>query len=126
MFLQVEDNMTIDELQDRFAQCFPQLRIEFYSKPHKRFAPSDRRYQLNKSDRIGNIRQNHNKGSLEIKSWQTVAKVEKELKDVYGLNAQIFRYDDGKPVQTTLSDELTLREQSEFSSNTGLRFNSAV
>lgn len=118
MILQVDDTMTVEEIQDRFNECFPFLKIEFYSKAHKKFQPSDKRFLVSKKMRISDIRKSHYNGVLEIKSWQTIAKVEKELKDVFGLNAQIFRHDAVSGwVQTSLSDELTLSQQSQFATD---------
>ena len=115
MFLHIVDSMTIEEVQDRFNECFPFLTIEFFSVPHKRFQSTDNRYRYGPKEMIGNIRTNHTKGALEIKSWFTVARVEKELWDNYGLHAQIYRLSpDGEAVQTSASDEFTLQEQSQM------------
>ena len=115
MFLQIADTMTIEEVQDRFTECFPFLKIEFYSLGHKRFEASDKRFQYPSQARIGDIRKIHFFGALEIKSWYTAAKVEKQLKDLYGLHAQIFRSrTNGGWIQTSLSDELTLQEQNDL------------
>lgn len=115
MFLHIEDHLTVRDVQERFAECFPYLTIAFYTEGHKRFAPSDRQFRINDQERIGNIRKNHHQGVLEIKSWHTVAKVEKELNDLFGLHAQVFRAGaNGEAVQTTASDSLTLKEQSEL------------
>ena len=68
--------------------------------------------------RIADVRKDHYNGVLEIKSWQTTAKIEKELKEVFGLHAQVFRQD-GKNgwVQTSLSDDFTLQQQGEIGSD---------
>lgn len=115
MFLQINDEMLVEEVQDRFSECFPLLKIEFYSIPHKRFEPTDKRYAFSGKKRVGNIRKNHSNGVMEIKSWHTVAKVEKGLKDLFGLHGQIFRSSpEGIWVQTAESDSLTLQEQNEL------------
>lgn len=117
MFLKIDDHMTIEEVQDRFQECFPFLRIAFYSKAHKKFGISDKRYLYDGKMRLADVRKNHYNGVLEIKSWQTTARIENELKDVFGLNAQIFRQD-GKNgwIQTSLSDDFTLHQQGEIGS----------
>jgi hypothetical protein len=107
--------MTVEEVQDRFNECFPFLTIAFFSVPHKRFQPTGDQYRYGPKELIGNIRTNHVKGAMEIKSWFTVARVEKELWERYGLHAQIYRLGaDGEAVQTTASDEFTLQEQSQM------------
>lgn len=118
MFLHIHDQLTLNEVQERFAECFPSLKLEFYSESHKRFEPTDKAYQLNNRLRMGDVRRNHQNGSLEIKSWYTVARVERELREGYGLNAQVFRCNrSGDWVQTSLSDSLTLAEQSALGFN---------
>lgn len=118
--------MTVAEVQDRFTECFPNLTIAFYQKAHKQFAPSDDRYLYKGAERIGNIRSNHNQGAFEIKSWYSVARVEKELKEKYGLHAQVFRVaPDGQAVQTTLSDAFTLKEQNDLALEEGGGLDSA-
>ena len=117
MFLKIDDHMTLEEVQERFQECFPFLRIAFYSKGHKKFGISDKRYLYDGKIRLADVRKNHYSGVLEIKSWHTTARIEKELKDVFGLNAQIFRQD-GKNgwIQTSLSDDFTLQQQGEIGS----------
>ena len=115
MFLHIHDQLTLGELQERFKDCFPSLKLEFYSESHKRFEASEQQSQLDSGKRVGEVRKLHKNGSMEIKSWYTVSRVEKALKDEYGLNAQVFRCNkNGEWVQTTLSDSLTLQEQSEL------------
>ena len=115
MFLHIVDSMTVEEVQDRFNECFPLLTIEFFSVPHKPFQSTDVQYRYGSKELIGDIRTNHAKGAMEIKSWFTVARVEKELWERYGLHAQIYRLGaNGEAVQTTASDEFTLYEQSQM------------
>lgn len=115
MFLQIDDSMTVEEVQDRFSECFPSLKLAFYSKGHKKFQASDNRYLLKEKMRIGAIRKSHYNGVLEIKSWYTTARVEEDLKTFFGLQAQIFRWDEKVGwIQTTLSDNFTLQQQGQM------------
>jgi hypothetical protein len=115
MFLQINDSMSLQEVEDRFNECFPFLKIAFYSKGHKKFQASDKKYLYEGNWRVGDIRKSHYSGALEIKSWHSTAKVEKELEAVFGLHAQIFRWDEKKGwVQTSQGDDFTLQQQSQF------------
>jgi hypothetical protein len=112
MFLHISDNMTIEDVQDRFRECFPSLDIVFYRKPHKREQASEKSDEMRPMEKLADIRSNHYNGVLEIKSWYSVARVEQELKEIFGLNAQIFRQDEtGRWIQTTSSDAYTLADQ---------------
>lgn len=124
MFLQIDDHMTVEDVQDRFNKCFPLLKIAFYSKAHKKFRASDKTYVYDPKTQIGAIRKNHFNGTLEMKSWYTTARVEEELKKKFGLNAQIFRWDGVNDwTQTSLSDELTLEQQGQLPLDAGLTNN---
>lgn len=107
MFLHISDRMTIEEVQDRFHECFPYLELFFSPHPCKKTVLSDRAAQLGKNDRIEYVRQYHYNGVLEIKSWFSVAKVEKDLKELFDLNAHIFRVDEnGQLADADPNDEL--------------------
>jgi hypothetical protein len=107
MFLHISDRMTIEEVQDRFHECFPSLELVFYPVPFKKTAPVLATLQLEKDVRIEYVRQYHYNGVLEIKSWFPVAKVEKELKELFDLNAHICRVDaNGQLLDAAASDEL--------------------
>jgi hypothetical protein len=116
MILQIDDRLTVEEVQDRFNECFSFLKLAFYSKSHKRFELSDKENMYEPKMLIGDIRKTHINGPFEIKTWYTTAQVEKDLKEVYGLNAQIFRWDklNEQWIQTSISDDLTLMEQTQF------------
>lgn len=110
MYLHISDQMTIEEVQDRFRECFPSLEIFFYTVPGRKTA-SDNPLQLGKSDRIEYVRRYHYNGALEIKSWFSVARVEQELKELFDLNAQIFRVDtSGALCHPSLNDELVPKQ----------------
>lgn len=115
MRLHIDDRLKVRELQERFQKCFPLLKLAFYTKPHKRFQATDDEFLLNAEDMVGDIRHKGENGFLEIKSWYTTARVERELEERFGLHVQIFRQrPDGTWLQTSSSDDLTLYEQSEL------------
>src|SRR5688500_10545713 len=116
MLLVINDRMTLEEIEDRFEECFPGLRLCFYSRDHKPFEKSDERFRFDPDSLIGDIRTVHNNDVYEIKSWYTVERVESDLKEKYGLNAQVCRYErSGRIVQTASTDTLTLQQQTEIS-----------
>jgi hypothetical protein len=115
MLLKIFDRLKIDEVQDKFNECFPYLKLEFYSRPHKWQEASHNDYLIQPGTFIEDIRKTHDSGLINIKSWDQTGKVEQDFHRVYGLNVQIFRRDRNKWIQTSDSDGLTLREQSELS-----------
>ena len=114
MILSIKDNSPISDLQDKFNECFPHLKLEFYHKRHKLNHASLEEQRIKEDMRIGDIRKKHNRGTLEIKSWDKTGDVEQRFLEEYGLFVQIFRLENGKWVQSVKSDELTLAEQSDI------------
>ena len=115
MILTINDNLAIEDLQERFSLCFPHLKIEFYKKPHHWKAASSEKDRIDPQTRIGDIRKKHNQGELEIKSFDLAGKVENEFRDRFGLYVQIYRNENGDWIQTTSTDSCSLKDQGSFS-----------
>jgi len=105
----------VSEVKERFSKCFPRLKIEFYSKPHHFGEQSPEKYLIDTSKKIGEIRHSYQEGCLEIKSWDTVATIEKDFRKQLGLNIQIFRKENEGWFQTSNTDKYNLLQQSEMS-----------
>jgi hypothetical protein len=114
MLLKIYDHEKIDEIQDKFNECFPYLKIEFYHQPHKWHEGSPLDDLIQPGSFIEDIRKTHETGILSIKSWDKTGHIEQEFKRMFNLNVQIFRLQKDKWVQTIDSDELTLKEQSDL------------
>jgi hypothetical protein len=104
MIIQIHNNLLVSDVQERFAKCFPCMKIEFYTTRHHFRENSLEVCIANPSKKIGEIRRILEEGCLEIKSWYTVANVEKDLRDQFGLNVKIFREEKGRWVQTNGAD----------------------
>lgn len=114
MILHINDNKRIEDLQDRFNECFPYLKLEFYTTPHKWLQQCEKSNLIDSAEFVGDVRKKHCSGLLEIKSWFKTGRVEQDLKELFGLNVQIFRLHKTGWIQTSYSDDLTLKQQSEI------------
>ncbi|GAB5538637.1 MAG: hypothetical protein Salg2KO_07400 [Salibacteraceae bacterium] len=113
MEITISDNHTINELQNKFNEHFPFLKIEFYKKEHE-VGEGNKDASLIASDkRIGDIRTVHDTGDLSIHGNQKVSTLEGAFHDMYGLNVQVFRKSGDVWLQTTATDEWTLSEQNQ-------------
>lgn len=108
MLLNIHDNKTIGDLQDKFNECFQHLSLEFYRQRHQWQKASSERDKISPDRKIAEIRTNHNSGILEIKSWYKTGRVEQELRDLFGLYVQIFFLRNNEWVQSVEADDLTL------------------
>jgi hypothetical protein len=113
MLLHIDDTMLVSDVQEDFSDSYPFLKIEFYSEPHHYKQASSEIHRLHPSETIGAIRKIHNPGNLEILSWYTTGRIERDFKEKFGLNVQVFRKEAGTWMQTRSSDTYTLAEQME-------------
>ena len=114
MLLHIDNTWTVADVQDAFSRCFPGLRIAFCKKLlfYNEATPSTT--AIDGNQRIGSIRKTHGAGYLEILSWYTVARLEKEFRERFGLPVGVFRKERGMWIQTSNTDYFTLRQQSEI------------
>ncbi|HVX50397.1 MAG TPA: hypothetical protein VHB48_09570, partial [Chitinophagaceae bacterium] len=83
MLLEIDDNKTVGELEDRFNECFPYLKLELYTKAHGwhgRSLPADK---IAGDKKIGDISKKHRQAVLAIRSGQKAGQVEKIFKQQF-------------------------------------------
>src|SRR5688500_17336282 len=115
MLLKIHDNLLIEDIQEHFSKCFPNLKIEVYSSPHHWKKGSLEKDIISPRTPVGEIRNSHSSGVLEIKSSDKVGDVEKKFKKIFDLNVQIFRKENDCWIQTTGTDLYTLEQEAELS-----------
>lgn len=114
MLLYISDSRTVEDLQDHFNDCFPYLKLEFYKEADPHAKDRDKANIVRPNTFLGDFRAKTNYGTLDVKSWDKTSKLKQELKDLYGLNVQVFRMHGGDWIPTSYSDDLTLKQQSEL------------
>jgi hypothetical protein len=116
MILKIDDSQTVSDLQEKFSQSFPLLKLEFYAHKHKWKRPSVAKDLIKPTATVGSIRKEHDPGLLEIRSSYQTGKVERDFRELFGLHVQIFRKTKRSWVQTISTDNFTLAEQMEIAS----------
>lgn len=109
----ITDSKTIQEIQKEFNNKFPFLKIEFYKEAHnvKEGSPDSMKWDSENS--IESIRKIHNSGDLSIKDDQKISELENNFSAQYGLSAQVFYKSGNLWLQTTATDEWTLKQQND-------------
>jgi hypothetical protein len=107
----INDNRKIFAIQEEFNQVFPYLRLEFFSKPHKKDGATSKKFVKHNSKTLGECRTIHNTGEITIVPGMTVSELEQGFGDVYGLGVQVFRKSGKTWLETTVTDNWTLEEQ---------------
>jgi hypothetical protein len=122
MYLEINDKTSLREMQDVFSTFYPYLKIEFYSRRHRKYEPSEELLLIEPNILIGDIKATHISGVLEILPSSKVSDVEKEFQERFGLSVQVFRKEKKSWEQTTGMDDFTLKELNEFGRNSSDEF----
>src|SRR6188768_4176873 len=113
MIINIHDNRIISEIQEEFTRQFPFLKLEFFSRPHKIGSLTAKRFLKTSLKTIGECRSIHEKGNITIDPEMTVADLEKQFRDLYGLNVQLFRKSGNLWLETSVTDIWTLQKQND-------------
>lgn len=113
MKIEINDNRKVYAIQEEFNKAFPFLKLEFFSKPHKKGGPSPKEYVTDSSKLIGNCRTIHENGEITITPQLTVGELEDRFASVYGLSVQVFRKSGKVWLETTETDNWTLEKQND-------------
>ena len=113
MELLITDNTTIKTIQDEFNKQFPFLKLEFFSKPHKKGEASAKELIRNNDKTLGECRMKKSDGALKIYAKQKVSELEQLFQDHFGLSVQVFRKSGRVWLETTSTDDWTLMKQND-------------
>ncbi len=111
MKIAINDNKRISVIQEEFNHIFPYLKLEFFSRPHKQEGASAKNLLKPNNKTLGECRTIHNSGEIIITPKITVADLEQNFQDIYGLGVQVFRKSGKVWLETTVTDGWTLEEQ---------------
>ncbi|MBL7740858.1 MAG: hypothetical protein JNK14_16680 [Chitinophagaceae bacterium] len=117
MHIEINDNTTLQEIQQTFSDFYPWLRIGFYNKAHKKYEGSEITNLLGSGNSVGDVKRTHVSGLLEIRPSYKVEEVEREFQERFGLSVQVMMKEKGQWVQTTGTDILTLKDINQLSRN---------
>lgn len=107
----IKDGKVIREFQKEFSGEFPYLKIEFFDLPYTPKAPTPKSKMYNAERKLGLCRKLHVEGVVDLSGQRTVAELEKELWEKYGLSAQVFRKLGKLWIETNLTDNWSLERQ---------------
>lgn len=113
MTIEISENRKISDIQKEFNDLFPFLKLEFFLKPHGKREGSEKMYQIDCTKKICESRKVHKKGDITINPRQTVAELENAFREYYGLSVQVYRKSGKMWLQSTITDDWTLKEQNE-------------
>lgn len=107
----IEPNSSISQVQREFNHIFPYLKLEFFKhfhtihglSPKKDLITADQPLKLKKKTTT----------PLEVTEDMPVSALEQIFKDYFGLSAQVFRKSGRSWLETSLTDDWTLKRQND-------------
>lgn len=111
MKISISDSFTIKEIQDKFSKKYPYLKLEFFSKSHRIHTGTRKEFIISTDTKLEDCRSQHHVGTLDIFPKTTVAELEKQFQDIFGLFIQVFRKSGDVWIETTVTDDWTLEKQ---------------
>jgi hypothetical protein len=113
MKLKINDERTISAVQADFNRFFPYLKIEFFKAPHQIGEGSAKNLLYDNTRYLKDCRVRHNQGEIELKDSMTVNELEEVFLHQFGLSAQVFRKSGNVWLETSATDNWTLRQQND-------------
>jgi len=111
MKIVINDHRKIFGIQEDFSKLFPSLRIEFLSKTSNQHSSIQNQQFHHSNKRINDCRVIHKKGTLTVSPTMTIAEIEQNLTDTFGLSARIFRKSGHTWTEVPSAEGWTLAEQ---------------
>ena len=124
MLLPIHNRLQISDIQERFSDAFPGLKIEFCNRRRLKGNHMEK-YIISPEKRIGEIRKNRNEGVLEINSVYLATRLEKNFHEQFGLHIQLYWNNKGNWELVPFMDHKSLayyggKARAALSRNTGV------
>jgi hypothetical protein len=111
MNILISDNRNLQQLQQQFSENFPYLKLEFFTRQNRTGNGPARKLIKTQGQTIGQCRTIHNKRQVSISATMTVAELEQQFRENYGLNVQVLRKSGKVWLETTVTNGWTLEQQ---------------
>jgi hypothetical protein len=111
MTINITDNTRIIDIQKKFRQAYPFLKIEFFDRPHAWSSTVGKAHRYDPEFTIRFIQKIKKNYCLELHPWEKVGSVEEHFSQLFGLYPQVYRRNAYSWIETAGTDELSLDEQ---------------
>lgn len=114
MIIEIHPEKKLKEISQAFSQIYPFLKLEFFRKQHRWQESSPDSELLDQELLVSQATENKlASGHIEIHYWQKTGVVEMKFRQQFQLAVQVYRNHQGRWIQTSGTDELTLEDQNE-------------
>ena len=122
MYLGIEKETRILDLQKEFSNSYPYLKLEFFKNPVSQNKILQKAEKINPIESIKRLTRLYEPRSISIDPKRTVAQLVNDFFEIFGLSVLVFRKSGNLWIETSLTDSWTLDKQNKigesFSSST--------
>jgi hypothetical protein len=111
VIITINNQKSINQLQDEFNELFPFLKLEFFYSISKSVPITSNIKPDATSITIGDLRKSTIEGHINIAHGMTVSSLELQLSNEFGLQVRILRKAGNLWMETPLTEGWTLDEQ---------------
>lgn len=114
MKLQIDTETKIRDLQKKFTEVYPFLKVEFYKEQHAEKKVSAIKDRISPDKIISELVKSFKAESVHINRHRTVAALEKDFYEKVGVAMQVSRKSGNIWIETSKTDDKTLRTQNQL------------
>src|SRR5690606_24691383 len=103
----------IEDVQKKFKDVYPYLKIDFYKKKHDEEELSPIEDMISSDKLFSQVGKSIITREIDISKHRTVADLEKAVYDKFGISMQVSRKSGSVWIQTSKTDHRTLEMQNE-------------
>lgn len=111
MKLVLSATSTIREVKKQFNKSFPYLKLEFFTRGHRKGEPSSIRYMVDDKSMLLDITGVIREGVFYFEPSILTGDFEYKLQADFGIPVQVFRKSGGTWLETVDTDHISLEEQ---------------
>lgn len=111
MNLHIAPNRLISDVQKDFNDCYPFLKLEFFSGSRNGRPYSPSRKIIPGNRKIGDAQLSVTDGNIDVTGNMKVSELETLFHDGFSLSVQVFRRSGNLWLETTMTDNWTLEHQ---------------
>lgn len=111
MRIELKNDITINDVQNHFESNFPYLKLMFFKKPHEEHEGSFKKDLLTTNSKIISVKEGN--GKITFDENISVIELEELFREHFGLNVQVFRKSGKSWIETTVTDNWSLKKQND-------------
>lgn len=109
----IDANKNISLIQQEFNSAFPFLKLEFFKHKHGINGSSPKSDMITNDVPLNHLHTKQSKDTFEITEDMPVSEVEQLFHKCFGISAQVFRKSGRSWLETSVTDDWTLRRQND-------------